>query len=88
MCPYLSKLEHKCSHVMEEACKVAFGISLDNSNQTKSIAHAYPNIRACSVQECVYHILLGQWFRKTFPGVIFANTNILEEHFRVCLKEK
>ena len=54
----------------------------------KSIAHAYKNNRECSVQECVYHVLPGQWLRKTFPGVIFDNSNIPKHHSRVCLKEE
>ena len=32
-------------------------------------------------------VLPGQWLRKTFPGAIFANSNIPEKPFRVCLKE-
>ena len=37
---------------------------------------------------CVYHVLPGQWLRITFPGVIFANSNIPEKRSRVCLKEE
>ena len=36
---------------------------------------------------CIYHILPGQWLRKTFPGMIFANSNVPEKSFRVCLNE-
>ena len=39
----------------------------------KPVAYAYINKRECSVQECVYHALPGQWLTKTFPGVIFDN---------------
>ena len=53
----------------------------------KLIAHSYINRRECSVQECVYHVLSVQWLRKTFPEVIFANSNVPEKQFRVCLKE-
>ena len=35
----------------------------------------------------MYHILPSQWLRKTFPGVIFANSNIPEKQFRRCLAE-
>ena len=41
----------------------------------------------CSIWECVYHILPGQWLKKTFSGVIFANSNLLEKRFRICLGE-
>ena len=53
----------------------------------KSAAKAYVNKTECSIQECIYHILPGQWLRKTFPSVIFANSNVPEKRFRVCLKE-
>ena len=52
----------------------------------KSIAHVFTNNRECSVQKCVYHVLPGQWLRKTFPGVIFANRNIIQKRFRVWFK--
>ena len=41
----------------------------------KSVASAYVNKRECSIQEYVYHILPGQWLRKTIQSVIFANRN-------------
>ena len=53
----------------------------------KSVANACINNRECSIQECVCHILPGQWLGKTFPGVIFANKNIPEKLFRLCLAE-
>ena len=54
----------------------------------KSAAFAYVNKRECSIQECVYHILAGQWLRKTFPSVIFANSNLPERRYRICRDEK
>ena len=53
----------------------------------KSVAKAYINKRECSIHECVYHILLGQWLGKMFPGVIFANNNMPAKRFRLCLAE-
>ena len=53
----------------------------------KSVANAYVNKSECSIQECVYHILPGQWLRKIFQGVIFANRNVPEKHFQVLLNE-
>ena len=44
-------------------------------------------IKGNVVQECVYHILPGQWLRKTFPGLIFAYGNILEKRYRLCIAE-
>ena len=87
MCAHLSKSEDECSHAIQEAFKDPFSKNLDHYNCIH-IAHAYTNNQECSVQECVYHVLPGQWLRKTFPGVIFANSNIPEKHFRVCLKDE
>ena len=88
MCACLSKSEDECSHAIQEAFKDAFRKNLDQYNQMKPIVHEYTNNRECSVQEYLYHVLPGQLLRKTFPGVIFANSNIPEKHFRVCLKEE
>ena len=76
MCAYLSKIEDECSQAMSQAVKDAFGQNLDNHQQMKSVAFAYVNKRECSIQECFYHILAGQWLRKTFPSVIFARKKI------------
>ena len=66
---------------MKQAAQDVFEKELDNYEQMKSVANAYINKRECSIQECVYHILPGQWLRKAFPDVIFANSNVLEKHF-------
>ena len=55
----------------------AFEKELDNHEQMKSVGNIYLNKRECSV----FHILPGQWLRETFPGVIFANSNIREKYF-------
>ena len=46
-----------------------------------AVVNAYLNKKECSVQECVYHVLLGQWLKRTFRGVIFANSNIQKKDF-------
>ena len=46
-----------------------------------AVVNAYLNKKECSVQECVYHALLGQWLKRTFRGVIFANSSIPEKGF-------
>ena len=69
---------------MKQAVRDAFEKVLNNYEQMKSVASAYINKRECSIQECVY-ILPGQWLRKTFPGVIFANSNIPKKRFWLCL---
>ena len=88
MCAYLSKIEDECSQAMSQAVKEAFEDKLDNYQQMKSLAQTYVNKRECSIQECVYQVLSGQWLRKTFPGVIFANSNIPEKRYRICCEEK
>ena len=85
MCAYLFKSESECSVAMKQAVQDAFEKELDNSEKMKSFANAYINKREYSIQECVYYILPGQWLRKTFPGMIFANSNVAEKRFRVDL---
>ena len=89
MCAYLSKSESECSVVMKQAVQNAFKKERDNYEQRKSAVniYIYINKKECSIQECVHHILLGQWLRKTFPGVTFANSNVLEKCFRLCFNE-
>ena len=88
MCAYLSKIEDECSQAMSQAVKEAFEDKLDNYQQMKSLAQTYVNKKECSIQECVYQVLSGQWLRKTFPGVIFTNSNIPEKRYRICCEEK
>ena len=52
-----------------------------------SIAQVYSSKRECSLQEAVYHIMPELWLRKIFPAVVFANTNLPENRYRVCLSE-
>ena len=54
----------------------------------KSVAQTYVNKREYSIQECVHQVLPAQWSGKTFPGVIFANSNIAEKRYRICREEK
>ena len=84
MC-YLSKSEIECSVTTKQAVHDAFEKELDNYEQMKSVVNACINTRERSIQECIYHILPGQWLKKTFPGVIFVNSNVPEKRFRVAL---
>ena len=72
---------------MKQAVRDAFEKELNNYEQMTSVVNAYISKRECSIQECVYHIIKGQWLRKAFPGVIFANSNVLEKSFLFCLPE-
>ena len=60
----------------------------DHYQQMKATARAYATIRECSIQEAVYLLMPELWLRKTFPGVIFANTNLPENQFRMCSSKK
>ena len=58
-----------------------FEKELDNYEQMRSVANAYINEKERRIQECVYHVLLWQWLKKTSPDVIFANSNVPEKLF-------
>ena len=87
MCLYLPKSESECSVAMKQVVQDAFEKDLYNYEQMKSVANLYINKKECSIHECVYHILPGQWLRKTFRGVILAQSNVPERFFQVCLNE-
>ena len=80
ICAYFSKSEDETSEAMKQAAKEAFNSNKTNIEQMRSIARAYANKRECSVQEAVYILMPELWLRKTFPGVIFANSNLPEKH--------
>ena len=84
MCAYFSKSEDETSEAMKQAAKEAVNLNKTNFEQMKSVARAYATKRECSIQEAVYLLLPELWLRKTFPGVIFANSNMPENRFRVC----
>ena len=84
MCAYFSKSEDETSEAMKQAAKEAFKSNKTSIEQTRSVARAYATKRECSVQEAVYILMPELWLRKTFPGVIFANSNFPENRFRIC----
>ena len=88
MCAYLSKTEDECSNAMKQAAQEAYENNDDAFTKMKSIAKAYTTKREVSVQEAVYLVLPELWLRKIFPAVVFANSNIPEKRYRVCLTEK
>ena len=88
MCAYLSKIKDECSNAMSQAVNKGWENKSNNYDQMKLIARAYASKRECSVQEAMYHIMQELWLRKVFPLVLFANTNLLENRYRVCVCEK
>lgn len=56
----------------------------------KSVAYTFTKKREereCSIQEYVYRPLSSQWLRETFHVVVFANSNLPEKRYRLCLSE-
>ena len=54
----------------------------------KSVAHAYVSKRECSLQEMVYQVMPKLWFKKVFPGVLYANSSISKKRVRMMLSKK
>ena len=88
MCAYFSKSEDETSQAMKQAAKEAASANKDKFDVMKSIARAYATRRECSVQEAVYHVMPELWLRKTFPGVVFANSNLPENRYRMFRSEE
>ena len=88
MCAYLSKTEDECSHAMNQAFNEAMASKHTTYDQMKSITRTYSMKREFSIQEAVYHTMPELWLQKTFPAMVFANTNIPENRFRVCFDER
>ena len=84
MCAYFSKSEDETSEAMKQAANEAFNSNKTNIEHMRSVAQAYANKRECSVREAVYILMPELWLRKTCPGVIFANSNLPENRFRIC----
>ena len=88
MCAYLSKTEDQCSHAMNLAVKEAWESNSNNYDQMKLIARAYASKKGCSVQGAVYRIMPELCLLKVFLAVLFANTNLPENRYRVCVSKK
>ena len=88
MCAYFSKSEDDTSLAMKQAAKEASEKRFDTYQQMRVIAQAYATKRECSVQEAVYHVMPELWMRKCFPGVIFANSNLPEDRYKICKSEE
>ena len=54
----------------------------------KAIAKAYTTKGECSVQEAVYLIMPERWLRKTFPKVMFLNSNLSECPYIIFRKKE
>ena len=88
MCSYFSKTETESSAAMKKAAEEAEQQKLPFVNRMKKLAVAFLSHRQCSLQEAVYQLMPELWLRKTFPSVIFVNTNFPEKRYRVCKSQK
>ena len=73
---------------MKRAFKESLEKGAGSYQQMKSVARTHLPKRECSLQEAVYEVMLDLWLRKVFPGVLYANINILEKHVRMMLSKK
>eukprot|EP00111_Clytia_hemisphaerica_P010507 TCONS_00030704-protein len=69
---------------MKQAAKEALASNASLREKMKSISRAYRTHREMSLREAVSIVLPEVWLRKTSPGVTFANSNLPENHYRVC----
>ena len=88
MCAYLSKSEDESSDAMKHAASEALESGKTLLEKMKSISNAYRTHREMSVQEAVSIVLPEIWLRKTFPVVMFANSNLPDKRYRVCRSEE
>ncbi|XP_066925556.1 uncharacterized protein [Clytia hemisphaerica] len=84
MCAYISKSEDESTEAMKQAAKEALESNQSLKEKMKSISRAYRTHREMSIQEAVSIVLPEIWLRKTSPAVIFANSNLPENRYRVC----
>ena len=73
---------------MNQALKETWENKSNNYDQMKLIAQVYDSKRECILQGSVYQIMAELWLHKVFPAVLFANTNLPENTYRVCVSEK
>ena len=83
MCAYFSKAVDETSEAMKQAVKDATNGKKSDFDRMKAIARAYATKRECSVQEAVYLVMPEIWLRKTFPKVLFLNSNMPEKRYKI-----
>ena len=88
MCAYLSKSEDTCTAAMRQTLNESVESKKSNYDQMRTIAHAYATNREYSLQEAVFHILPELWLRKSFPGVIFANSSTPDRRYKIFRNEE
>ena len=80
MCAYFSKTENETSEAMKQAAEKS---GMSERQKMRAVAKAYSKKRECSVQEVLYLLMPELWLRKTFPKVIFLDSKVSEECYRM-----
>ena len=88
LCADFSKAEDKTSEAMKQAVKDAINGKKSGFERMKAIARTYATKKECSVQEAVYLVMPELWLRKTFPKVLFLNSNIPEKRLEYSKTKK
>ena len=83
MYAYFSKAEDETSEAMKQVVQDAINGKKSDFERMKAIARAYATKREWSVQEAVYLVMPELWLQKTFPKVLFLNSNIPEKRYRI-----
>ena len=83
ICPYFSKAEDETSETMKKAVEDEINGKKSYFERMKAISRAYATKRECSVQEAIYVVMPNLGLRKTFPKVLFLNSNIPERRYRI-----
>ena len=83
MYAYFSKAEDETLEAMKQAVQDAINGKKSDFERMKAIARAYATKREWSVQEAVYLVMPELWLQKTFPKVLFLNSNIPEKRYRI-----
>ena len=87
MCAYFSKAECDTSEAVKQAAKEVSVSGMSNFEKMRAVARAYSK-HECSVQKAVYLVMPELWLRKTFPKVIFLNSNIPEKRYRIFRRKE
>ena len=83
MCAYFSISEDEASEVMKHVRMEVTKETLNVFDEMQAISKAFGTKIECFVQEAVYPIVPELWFRKRFPRVVFPNSNLPEDKYRV-----
>ena len=84
----MSKGETGCCEAITFAAKEARQENGELREHLRKVGAAFLSSREVSSQECVYRCFPELWLRKTFPSVIYVNTDLLERRIRTRKNEQ